>query len=92
MFLAFSGVAGLVNLVCLIIVVVKIFQDGKVGLGILGIFCGIFTFIYGWMNVDRYNIRTVMIIWSVAVALSVGAQVMAPHQTVVYPGGTTVTR
>ena len=96
MFLAFSGIAGLVDLVCLIIVIIKLFQDNKVLLGILSIPCGIIAFVVGWQNVDRYKIKNVMIVWSVALVISIATSVYvrinAPTTTVTYPGGTTVTR
>ena len=85
MFFALAGLASIVQIVCLILVLIKIFQDGKVGLGVLGIFCGIFTFIYGWINVDRYRLRTVMIVWTAALVVSLGAGALVPHTTVVYP-------
>ena len=52
------------SLVCWIIVLVKIFQD-SIGLGILGILCGLFAFIYGWVKVGEDGIKKVMIVWTV---------------------------
>jgi len=64
----------LVSVVCWIMVLVKIFQSGSVGLGILGIICGLFAFIYGWMKADEYGIRNVMLTWSIAIAVDVVVQ------------------
>ena len=37
-------------LVCFIIVLIKLFQNEGVLKGILGLICGLYTFIWGWMN------------------------------------------
>jgi len=69
------GVAGIVSLVCWIMVLIKIFKE-NIGLGILGIFCGIFAFIYGWVKVKQYNIKNVMVAWTVALLVMILAQMM----------------
>ena len=67
-----SSVLGLVQLVCFILVVVKMFQNGQTGLGVatlITIFCGIgglIAFIYGWIKSTEWNLKTVMLIWTVA--------------------------
>jgi len=85
MFFGLLMICYLVNIVCWIIVLVKIFQSGNVGLGILGIICGIFTFIYGWVKVDEYGIRQVMLVWSVVIIASIILQMMMPHNVIVIP-------
>jgi hypothetical protein len=46
-------------------VLIKQFQDGGVLHGIIGIVtCGIWTFIWGWMNASRLNIKNIMMIWT----------------------------
>ena len=88
MFLALAIVLSLASLACDIFVIIKIFQSGNVGLGILAIFCPLFTFIYGWIKVNEFGIKNVMIAWSVLIALSVVNNVaLAPTSTTV----TTVT-
>jgi hypothetical protein len=62
---ALLGLVGIGNLVCLIMVVIKLFKDKGVGWGIFGIICSIYTLIWGWQNVDRHNMRTLMIIWTI---------------------------
>ena len=57
-------VCGVGSIVCWIMVLIKIFKD-NVGLGILGIICGLFTFIYGWVKVTEYGIKKVMLWWTV---------------------------
>jgi len=58
-------------LICWIIVLIKQFQDAGVVHGIIGIItCGIWTFIWGWMNASRLNIRNIMMIWTVLILIS----------------------
>ncbi len=63
-------VAITVQLVCLIIVVTKLLPTKGVLWGILGIVCGIYTFIWGWQNADRFELKNIMSIWSVAILVS----------------------
>jgi hypothetical protein len=74
-------IVGLANLVCFIMVVIKLFQAKGVGHGILGIICGLYTFIWGWQNVEKNQNRNVMMAWTGCILLSIvfniGAQVMA---------------
>ena len=52
-------------LICLIIVLIKQFQNGGVVHGIIGIItCGLWTFIWGWMNSGKLNLRNIMMIWT----------------------------
>ena len=57
--------------ICFIIVLIKLFQDKGVLHGILGLICGLYTFIWGWMNASRFNIRNIMMIWTVLIILSI---------------------
>jgi len=73
-----SMVVGIASLVFFIIVLVKIFQAGKTGLGILCLVtifvCGVgglITFIVGWMNADEFGIRKVMVNWTLCVILNI---------------------
>jgi hypothetical protein len=70
-----GGLAGLGGLICAIIVLIKLFTAEGALKGIFGFFCGIYTFIWGWQNVDRYNLKTVMMIWSVCFVVSIVVQV-----------------
>ena len=56
---------GIANLICLILVLIKLFPAEGPVKGVLGIICGIYTFIWGWQNVDRFNLRQIMKIWTV---------------------------
>ena len=79
---------GLGCLICFIIVLIKQFQDAGVVHGIIGIVtCGIWTFIWGWMNATRLNIKTIMMIWTLLILVSLvlrfalGAGMMAIPRT-----------
>ena len=52
-----------------ILVVVKMFQNAGVVHGILGIICGLYAYIWGWMNSGKLNIRNLMIIWTVLIII-----------------------
>lgn len=62
---------GIVSLVCWIMTLIKIFQNGETVLGIIGIVCGIVAFIMGWVKVKEYNNQKVMVIWTIAIVISV---------------------
>jgi len=65
MMMALSSLIGLGSLVCLIMVLIKQFQQGGAVHGIVGILtCGIWTFIWGWMNASKLNIKNIMLVWT----------------------------
>ena len=65
MFGILGGLAGLGWLICFIIVLIKQFQEGGILHGIIGIItCGLWTFIWGWIHSGRFNIRNLMLIWT----------------------------
>jgi Flp pilus assembly protein TadD len=68
-------VANLVCMVLFFIVLVKLFKNEGALKGILGFFCGIYTFIWGWMKHKQLGMTKIMAIWSV---LTVGTMVMVP--------------
>jgi hypothetical protein len=61
---------GLANLICYIIVLVKLFNDKGVLHGVLGLLCGVYAFIWGWMNVSRQNLMFVMIAWTLLILVT----------------------
>lgn len=57
-------------LICFVLVLVKQFQNSGVVHGIVGILtCGIWTFIWGWINSGRYNFRVLMLIWTTLIVI-----------------------
>jgi len=70
-------IASLGCLICLIIVLIKQFQNAGVVHGIIGIVtCGIWAFIWGWMNSGKLNLRNIMLIWTLLIIVSVILNVM----------------
>ena len=52
-----------------ILVVVKMFQNAGALHGILGLICGLYAYIWGWMNSAKLNIKNLMIIWTALIIL-----------------------
>ena len=56
--------------ICFIMVLIKQFQNDGAVHGIIGIItCGIWTFIWGWMNATKLNIRNLMLAWTVLILI-----------------------
>ena len=68
---ALGMVLSLGCLICLVIVLIKLFQNEGVLKGILGLICGLYTFIWGWMNATKLNIKNIMIIWTILLILTI---------------------
>ena len=67
---------GLVSLVCFIIVVIKMFQNGETGIGLtcaLLFWCigGLIALIYGWKNAKAWGISPLMTIWTIAIIIGI---------------------
>ena len=58
-------------LVCFILVEIQLFKRDT-RLGVLGIVtCTLFALIHGWMKVDEYGIKKVMVVWTVLIAVNI---------------------
>jgi hypothetical protein len=67
--------AELAILVCFIIVLIKQFQNAGAVHGIIGIVtCSIWTFIWGWMNATKLNIKNLMLAWTVLILVCIVLQ------------------
>jgi tellurite resistance protein TehA-like permease len=77
--IAILGICAIANIVCWIIVLVKIFQSQQIAIGVIGILCGIVAFIYGWMKSDEWKIKNIMLIWTIAIVGQIIAEVMMMH-------------
>jgi len=72
MLLILAWLLNLGALICFVIVLIKQFQNAGVVHGIIGIItCSIWTFIWGWMNAGRLNIRNIMMIWSLILVVCI---------------------
>jgi hypothetical protein len=57
--------------ICQIFVVVKMFQTAGPIQGIIGLICGIWSFIWGWMNAGKLGIKNIMLAWTVLIVLCI---------------------
>jgi len=81
------GIVGLialiVNLVCFVMILIKMFQTDDTTMGIVCIatffLCfgigGLIAFVMGWINVAKYNAQQLMTAWTVAFVLSLALNV-----------------
>jgi hypothetical protein len=69
------GILGMVLylgcIICWIMVLIKMFQDAGLLHGILGLICGLYAFIWGWINADRVGIKNIMMIWTLLGIISI---------------------
>jgi len=67
-----SSVGGFLAWIAGIVVLVKLFQNGGVVKGIIGfVTCNIYTFIWGWQNIgkEELKLKTWMYIWTGCIVL-----------------------
>lgn len=57
----------IITLVCWIKVLIALFKNAGVGLGILGIICSIFAFVWGWVKSGSLGLRNTMIVWTLCI-------------------------
>jgi len=62
-------IANIVSLILFIVVLIKLFKTEGALKGILGFFCGIYTFIWGWMKHKQLAMTKLMTVWSLMVLL-----------------------
>ena len=63
-------------IICWVIVLIKMFQNEGALKGILGFLCSLYAFIWGWMNGTKYNIKTIMMIWTLLLIVYFAAAFM----------------
>lgn len=64
-----SYIAAAVSVVCWIIVLIRMFKESAVK-GIIGLICGIYAFIWGWMN-SSAGLKNIMLLWTLAIIVGV---------------------
>jgi hypothetical protein len=78
---------GIATAVVAIMVLIKLFQTEGALKGIIGFICFLYTYIWGWMNANKLNIKNLMLIWTglivvlVILYIIVGAAVVASLPT-----------
>ncbi len=99
MYYLFTGVqwiAAVVEIVCFVLILIRMFQTGDSTLGIIClvlVLCvgigGLLAFIMGWVNVRKYDARTIMLVWTVAFVVAIfavaGSFATAPSAVIVIP-------
>jgi hypothetical protein len=76
------------SLICLILVVVKMFQTEGPLKAILGFICSLYGFIWGWMNKDKVG-QNLMLIWTGLIILSIVLGIASGGFNYSYSYGTT---
>jgi hypothetical protein len=77
--------ANIISLVCLVLVIIKIFQSGQTGLGIACAvlsLCGIgalITFVVGWINASKWGINNIMLAWTIAIVVGIASSFAMPQ-------------
>lgn len=62
---------------CWIFILIKMFKTESGPLqGIIGILCGLWAFIWGWMNAGKLGVQKIMLIWTVAILVSIVGNVL----------------
>ncbi|HMB25367.1 MAG: hypothetical protein ACM33V_00540 [Chloroflexota bacterium] len=76
------SIVSLAQLVCLIAVLIPLFQKEGVVKGILGIICGIYTYIWGWMHVkdESLKLKNWMYAWTAIIILNIIVSAMYQAQ------------
>jgi hypothetical protein len=64
-----ATLVGLAALVPFIMVLIKLFQQKGALHGILGLICGLYTFIWGWMNANTLGIKNLMLLWTALIVI-----------------------
>lgn len=67
--LAAVGIAEIVGIILWVVVLIKMFKNEGTLKGILGFFCGIYVFVWGWMKHKQLAMTKTMAVWSVAIVL-----------------------
>ena len=58
------------SIVCWVMVLMKMFPAEGTLKGILAIICGLYAFVWGWMNAAKFGLKNVMMAWTVLVLLT----------------------
>jgi hypothetical protein len=79
--------AELAWLILFIMVLIKQFQNAGPLHGIIGIItCSLWTFIWGWINAGKLNIRNLMLIWTIVVVVCIVLQFTVGLSMIPYYG------
>jgi hypothetical protein len=66
------GVGAIASLVFWIIILIKMFKTEQSPVqGIIGIFCSLWAFIWGWMNATKLGLKKTMLQWTAAIIATI---------------------
>ena len=66
------GVGAIASIVFWIIILIKMFKTEQSPMqGIIGIFCSLWAFIWGWMNATKLGLKKTMLQWTVAIVVTI---------------------
>ena len=82
-----ATLVGLIALVPFVMTLIKLFKEKGALHGILGLICGLYTFIWGWMNVKRHNSMGLMTAWTALWIVSIVLNAIAVSQASAEMGG-----
>lgn len=74
--IALLAVGGLGSLACWVMVLIKMFQNDKPLIGVLGIICGLWAFIWGWMKSNTLGLKKIMLLWTLCFGVSIVGNVL----------------
>jgi hypothetical protein len=69
--------ASLGSVVCWVMVLIKMFPAEGPLKGILAIICGLYAFVWGWINASRFNLRNIMLAWTVCILICIATGAVA---------------
>lgn len=58
------------SFVCYVMVLIKLFPAEGPLKGILALICGLYAFVWGWMNAGRLGLKNIMLAWTACILLS----------------------
>ena len=58
------------SLACYVMVLIKMFSAEGPLKGILALICGLYAFVWGWMNAAKFNLKNIMLAWTALIVLS----------------------
>lgn len=70
MFIVF-GIVALISFICWIKVLIALFKKEGAGLGILGLLCWIYLFIWGWIKSGELGLKKTMLMWTLTIVGSI---------------------
>ena len=77
MMMGLASLAGIGSLICWILVLIRLFKAKGALHGILGIICGLYPLIWGWINVKALDIKNIMVAWTACIAIGIPLNMMA---------------